>query len=129
MIGAIGAVVAATLPLMRANAESLMTDVCTIERADSVWDETLQRTVTTWTPVYADVPCHIEEPSVTMRSVLTEEPVTLEAPLVKVPHTFADVQPDDRVSVAGRDPLWVTRAAHDDFTHPVEMLLQCRWAR
>jgi hypothetical protein len=125
----IGPVVAATLPLLRAHAQSLMTDVCTIERQSSSWDEAQQKTVTTWAPVHVDAPCHIEEPSVTMPSIVTEEAVTLETPLVKVPYTFVGIRPDDRVSVAGRDAMWVTRAAHDDSTHPVEMLLACRWAR
>jgi hypothetical protein len=125
----IGHVVTAVLPMLRANAESLMTDVCTIARLTTVWDEALQKSVTTFAPVHADVPCHIEEPSVTSASILTEEAVTLETPLIRIPHTFTGIEPDDRVSVAGREPMWVTRAAHDDSTHPVEMLLACRWTR
>lgn len=125
----IGPVIAAALPLLRANAVSLMADTCTIERLATVWDEAEQKSVTTWAPVHADVPCHIEEPSVTSASLLTDEAVTLETPLVRLPHTFTGVEPDDRVSVAGREPMFVTRAAHDDATHPVEMLLDCRWTR
>lgn len=125
----IGAAITAALPLLRAQAQSLMTDTCTISRQTTAWDEGEQKSVTTWTTVHADVPCHIEEPSVTQRSMQTEEPVTLEHPLVKTAHTVSGVQPDDRVVIAGRDPLWVTRAAHDDSTHPVELLIQCRWAQ
>jgi len=125
----IGPVVAATLPLMRAHAQSLMTDACTIERLTSGWDEALQKTVTTWTTVHAAVPCHVEEPAASSRSLLTDEAVTLEAPLVKVAHDVAGVEPDDRVTIAGRDPMWVTRAAHDDPSHPVELLILCRWAK
>lgn len=125
----IGAVIAATLPLLRANAESLMTDACDIERLTTTWNEADQKSVTSWAPVYDGVPCHIEEPSVTSASILTDEAVTLEAPLVRVPYTFVGVEPDDRVSVANREPMFVTRAAHEDSTHPVEMLLQCRWTR
>lgn len=125
----IGSAITAALPLLRAHAESLMTDTCTIHRQTTAWDEAQQKSVTTWAVVHADVPCHIEEPSVTMRSVQTEEPVTLETPLVRVPHTFDGIHPDDRVTVAGREVMWVTRAAHDDGTHPVEMLLACRWSR
>ena len=35
----IGPVIDAALPVMRANAESMMLDRCTIERATSAWDE------------------------------------------------------------------------------------------
>jgi hypothetical protein len=125
----IGDVITAALPMLRAHAESLMTDTCTIERLTTVWDEADQRSETTWAAVHTDVPCHVEEPSVTRRSVLTEEPVTLETPLLSLPWTYDDVQPDDRVTMAGRDVMWVTRAAHDDSTHPVEYLVQCRWSR
>ena len=125
----IGDVIAAALPLLRASAESLMTDTCTIERLTQSWDEAQQKTVTTWAPVHADVPCHIEEPAITGAVLVTDESVTLETPLVRVPVTFDGVQPDDRVTVAGRESLWVTRAAFDDATHPVEYLLQCRWTR
>ncbi len=109
----IGPVVAATLPLMRAHAQSLMTDACTIERLTSSWDEALQKTVTTWATVHAAVPCHVEEPASSSRSLLTDEAVTLESPLVKVAHDVAGVEPDDRVTIAGRDPMWATRAADD----------------
>ena len=120
----IGPVVAATLPLMRAHAQSLMTDTGTIERLTSGWDEALQKTVTTWATVHAGIPCHVEEPAASSRSLLTDEAVTLEAPLVKVAHDVAGV-----VTIAGRDPMWVTRAAHDDPSHPVELLILCRWAK
>lgn len=125
----IGDVIAAALPLLRANAESLMTDTCTIERLTTAWDEGQQKTTTTWAPVHADVPCHIEEPAFTGAVLLTAEATTLETPLVKVPVTYSGVLPDDRVTVAGRESLWVTRAAFDDSTHPVEYLIQCRWTR
>lgn len=125
----IGDVITATLPLMRSHAESLMTDACDVDRLTTVWNEESQKSVTTWATVYAAVPCHVEEPSVASRSLQTDEAVTLAAPLVKLPYTFDGVQPDDRVTVTGLDPVWVTHAAHDDSTHPVEMLLQCRRTR
>jgi len=125
----IGTAVAAALPLMRAHAQSLMTDACTIERLTSSWDEALQKTVTTSATIHADVPCHVEEPASSSRSLLTDEAVTLEAPLVKVAHDVAGVEPDDRVTIAGRDPMWVTRAAQDDPSHPVELLILCRWVK
>ena len=125
----IGAAISAALPTLRANARSLMLDTCTIERLTSSWDEALQKTVTTWATVHAAVPCHVEEPAASSRSLLTDEAVTLEAPLVKVAHDVAGVEPDDRVTIAGRDPMWVTRAAHDDPSHPVELLILCRWVK
>lgn len=125
----IGDVITATLPWLRANAESLMADVCTIERLTTVWDEEEQKSVATWATVYAAVPCHVEEPSVSSVSMLTDEAVALETPVARIPYTYTGVEPDDRVSVTGRPPMFVTRAAHDDSTHPVEMLLACRWVR
>jgi hypothetical protein len=125
----IGQVIQRALPLLRANAESLMTDLCDIERLTTAWDEEEQKSVTTWEPVHEDVPCHVEEPSVNTAVILTGEALTLETPLVKIPHTFDGIEPDDRVSVVGHEPMFVTRAAHDDSTHPVEMLLACRWTR
>jgi hypothetical protein len=125
----IGDVIAATLPLLRANAESLMTDTCTIERLTTTWNEALQKSETTWAPVHEDVPCHVEEPAVTSAVILTGEALTLETPLVRVPYTVTGVESDDRVTVAGGLVMFVTRAAHDDSTHPVEMLLSCRWTR
>lgn len=125
----IGDVVAAALPTMRAHAASLRTSTCTIERQATVWDEAQQKSVTTWVAVHADLPCHVEEPAATSRSLLTEQTVTLETPLVSVAHDVTGIKPDDRVTVTGVGVMWVTRAAHDDSTHPVELLIQCRWSR
>ncbi|MFN2344755.1 MAG: DUF6093 family protein [Dermatophilaceae bacterium] len=124
----IGDVITAALPLLRANALSLMTDTCNIDRLTTTWDEALQKSVTDWTTVHAAIPCHLEEPTANAQSIVTGETVTLENPLVKTAHTINDVQPNDRVTV-GVLVLWVTRAAHDDSTHPVEYLIQCRWSR
>lgn len=124
----IGDVITATLPWLRANAESLMTDVCDIERLSTVWDEDEQKSVTTWAVVHASVPCHVEEVPVASRVMLADEAVTPETPLVKVPVTVTGVEPDDRVTV-GASVLWVTACSFDDTTHPVEMLLQCRRTR
>lgn len=126
----IGAAISAALPLLRANAESLMTDRCTIDRQDgTTWDEDDQASVPVWVSVAADVPCHVEEPAATSPTLVTGEAATLEAPVVKVAHDVTGVEPDDRVTVVGGPVLWVTRAAPDDFTHPVEVLIQCRWVR
>jgi hypothetical protein len=125
----IGPVIVAALPLLRANAESLMTDTCDIERLTTVWDEEEQTSVTTWAPVHTDTPCHVESPPVTVQSLLTEELVSAETPVVKVSYLLDGIEPDDRVTVAGGDVMWVTSAAPDDSTHPVEMVIQCRWTR
>lgn len=125
----IGPVITATLPLMRAHAESLMTDVCAIDRQTGVvWDEGEQASVPVWEVVYATVPCHREESSVNVRTLLTDELVTPETPLFKIPVAYPGVQPDDRVT-AGSDVVWVTQVAPDDSTHPVELLMQCRRSR
>ena len=125
----IGDVITAALPMMRAQAKSLMTDTCTIERLTSTWDEAQQKTVTGWEPIHAGIPCHVESPVVASQTILTGELVAAESPAVKVEHTHTDIEPDDRVTVAGGDVMWVTRAAHDDPTHPVETVIQCRWTR
>lgn len=125
----IGAVITAALPLMRASAASLRTDSCAIDRLATAWDEAQQKSVTTYAPVHADVPCHVESPAVTSQTLLTEETVAAEAPVVKVAHDLTDIEPDDRVTLADGTVMWVTRAAPDDHTHPVEVLVQCRWSR
>lgn len=122
----IGSVIASALPLMRRNAESLMTDSCTIERLTSGWDKAQQKTVTTWATIHAAVPCHVETSPPSSRVLVADEVVSPETPLVRAPHSLAGIEPDDRVTVAGREPMWVTHATHDDPTHPVELLIQCR---
>ncbi|GGL27649.1 hypothetical protein H9L10_03550 [Phycicoccus endophyticus] len=125
----IGEAIAAALPLMREQAASLRTDTCTIERQSSKWDAENRKTAAVWTPIHTDVPCHVEDSPGTSRSLATDERVTPGTPLVAVDWTFTDIQPDDRVTVPGHDPMWVTSAAHDDATHPVETLIQCRRTR
>ena len=125
----IGAAISVALPTLRAHARSLMLDTCTVERLTSSWNEVSQKTVTTWVTVYADVPCHLESKPAASRSLLIDEAVTLEVPVVKVAHDVTGIEPDDRVTVTGHDPLWVTSTSLDDATHPVELLIQCRWVR
>lgn len=124
----IGPAITAALPLLRAQAESLMTDTCDIDRLTTAWDEDEQASVTTWASVHAGVSCHVEEPAATA-GLVTGESASLESPVVKVAHDVVGIKPDDRVTVAGGPVLWVTRATPDDFTHPVELLIQCRWVR
>lgn len=57
----IGPVIDAALPVMRANAELMMLDHCTIERATSTWNEVAQKTVTTWEPVVTESVCDVDD--------------------------------------------------------------------
>lgn len=122
----IGDDVAAALPEMRAHAVSLMRRTCTIEReSGSEWDGT--KTVPTWIPVHEGIPCRIALPPVTSRSLLTDQAVTSEAPVVKIPHDRAGVKPDDRVTLDDGMIAWVTHVpTYDDM---VQIRLQCRWTR
>lgn len=123
----IGHDVAAALPELRAQAESLMDTTCTIERLTTTWDEALQKSVTTWAPVHADVPCAVDIPPVTASSLLTAEASTAETPRVKIPVTFDGIEPDDRVTVVGYGVMWVTHVPIR--SHQVQRRLQCRWTR
>ena len=123
----IGPDVAAFLPEIRAQAESLMSDRCDIHRATSAWDEAQQETVTTWAPVHLDVPCALDVPPASARALLTGEAVTAEIPLVKIPVAFDGVEPDDRVTVASGHVAWVTHVPTR--TNQVQRRLECRWVR
>ena len=72
----IGPAIDAALPVMRANAESMMLDHCTIERATSAWDEVAQKTVTTWAPVVSESVCDVDDGAASGRSIVTDETVT-----------------------------------------------------
>lgn len=123
----IGHDIAAALPELRAQAESLMSDCCSIDRAASVWDEVAQKSVTTWTPVHAGVPCRLSRPPAASRSLLTGEAVTAEAPIVKVPWTCEGIEPDDRVTLCDGRVAWVSQVpVYDD---QVQRRLVCRWVR
>ena len=124
----IGDAIAAALPTMRAHAESLMVDTCTIERAVSTWGEGDQKTVTTWAPIHENIPCHLTGTG-GPRAMMTGETVTPETPVVKLPYTVDGIKPDDRVTIA-RTPEVVAWVSSDDTdTHPVERVLRCRWTR
>ena len=123
----IGHDVAAALPELRAQAESLMTDVCTIARLTSTWDEALQKTVTTWATVHANVPCAFDGNPATSRALLTDEAVTPARPVVKVSVDVTGVLPDDRVTVAGVAVVWVTDVPVR--SNQVQRRLECRWTR
>lgn len=121
----IGDDVAAALPEMRAHAESLMRGRCTIDRGTSEWNGT--KTVDVWEPVHEDVPCRLEVAPVASRSLLADEVVTAEAPVVKVPVRFEGIRPDDRVTLADGQVLWVTHVpVYDDM---VQRRIVCRWTR
>lgn len=125
----IGAAVAAALPTMRAHALSLMSDKFTVDRPATGFSEVEQKSVSTWVPVVAVTPCHVETSPAASRVLVTGESASPETPLVKTLHSVSGVQPDDRLTVAGHPPFWVTSVALDDPTHPVELLIQCRRLR
>lgn len=133
----IGDALAAALPMMRAQAESLMVDACAIERASgTLWDETTQKSATAWTQV-ALSPCHFDAEPATARSLATDEVVSQRSPSVRLPHTVVGVKPDDRVTITMVGPesdsahlgavVWVTQVATD--SHPVERVVECRWVK
>ena len=136
----IGPVIDAALPVMRANAESMMLDRCTIERAASTWDEVTQKTVTTWVPVVSESVCDVDDGAASRsgrpsRSIVTDETVTRVEPSVYLPASVVGVEPDDRVTVTAVGPMtdpslldavmWVSHAAGG--SHVVECHLECRW--
>lgn len=123
----IGHDVAAALPELRAQAESLMADVCDIDRLTTGWNEALQKSVTTWATVHADIPCAFVVPPAKVRALVTDEIVTPESPVVKVSVDVLGVQPDDRVTVAGMGVVWVTHVPVR--TNQVQRRLECRWVR
>lgn len=133
----IGPVIDAALPVMRANAESMMLDRCTIERATSTWDEVAQKTVTTWVTVVAESVCDVDDGAASGRSIVTDETVTRVEPSVYLPASVVGVEPDDRVTVTAVGPMadpsepnavmWVSHVAAG--SHVVECHLSCRWLR
>lgn len=133
----IGDALAAALPMMRAQAESLMTDTCAVDRLTSSWDEEQQTTVTSWAPVVAGSICHFSESSAAVRSLLTDEVVTQRSPSVRLPSSVSGVRPDDRVTIVTTGPtsdethagavVWVSHVPSD--SHPVERVIECRWVK
>lgn len=119
--------VAAALPELRAEAESLMIETCDIERMTTAWDEESQETVTTWAPVHMAARCALDIPPATSRQLITDEAVTPEHPVVKVSVTLAGIEPDDRVTIAGVGVVWVTHVPIR--SNQVQRRLECRWAR
>lgn len=120
----IGYEITAALPELRAQAESLMTDRCTIDRLTTVWDEVQQKSVTTWVVVAEDVPCQYLDETASGRSLVTDELVTPAVPVVKVSVAVGGVKPDDRVTVASGPVLWVTHVP--ERTNQVQRRIQCR---
>ena len=125
----IGHALEAALPFMRANAASLRTATCVIERLTRNWNAASQKTESVWEVVHPSLPCHLDLTAGASRSLLTEESVTPETALVKLSHEVTDVKADDQVTVVGYAPMWVTRSGHDDSSHPVETVLTCRWTQ
>ena len=111
------------LPFLRAEAESLMRSTCTVDRRTESWNGT--KTVVSWTPVQTDLPCRVALPSVASRALVTDEAVTSEQPVIKVPHDTTGIEPDDRVTLADGRVAWVVHAPrYDDM---VQVRLVCRW--
>ena len=132
----IGDDIRATLPHLRTQAESMMTDVVTIEReSGSTWSEATQSTTTTWKPVWSNVPARVTQPPVMSRTVSAGEAATAESPQVRVSMECTGILPDDRVTVVSSsyDPdlvdkvLWVTHARAQ--SQSITRRLECRWVR
>ena len=124
----IGGDVLAALPALRAQAESLMTVTCDIERETVGWNEADQKSETTWVDVHINVPCAVDGPPASSRVLLTDEASSPQSVQVKVSHDLAaDIEPDDRVTVTGFGVLWVTSVPRR--TDQVQCRLECRWVR
>jgi hypothetical protein len=123
----IGHDVAAALPELRAQAESLMIGSCDIDREVTAWDEALQESVTTWVSVHAGVPCAFAAPPATSRSLLTDGAVTVVSPQVRIPVGFDGIEPDDRVTVIDVGVVWVTHVPIR--TNQVQTRIECRRLR
>ena len=108
-------------------AESLMADVCDIDRLTTAWDEDEQAPVAPYAPVHAAIPCAFVTPPATSRGLLTDEAVTPETPVIKVSVDTDGILPDDRVTVAGMGVVWVTHVPTR--TNQVQRRLVCRWAK
>lgn len=124
----LGEKVAEALPTLRVQAESLMRSRCTIERENgTTWNGT--KTVAVWEVVHEDIPCRVSLSPVGSRSLLTDELVTAETPVVKIGVGHTGVKPDDRVTIDGDvdNVLWVTQAPV--YTDMVQIRLQCRRSR
>lgn len=133
----LGSALGGTVPRMRAQAESVMTDTCTIARLTTTWNETLQTSETTWSAIHTGVACWVEQPAVTAQTLLTSETVTSEQPKVHLPVDVTGVESDDRVTVTAvgsvSDPglvgavVYVTQVVAHTFA--VERVLECRWTK
>lgn len=130
----IGNAIAAAVPIMRANAESLMLDRCRIDRATSSFDEAQQKTVTTWASVHVNAPCTVDDEPAPARTLVTDQAASPGGPSVYLPVALTGIKPDDRVTITAIGPesdpsligavLWVT--ADDTQSHAAERHLTCR---
>lgn len=123
----IGHDIAAALPELRAQAESLHVEVCSIDRETTTWSEAEQKSVTVWTSIHADLPCAVDIPPARSRVLVADEAATPEQPVVKVAHDVEGIEPDDRVTVAGYGVMWVTHVPLR--SHQVQRRIECRWQR
>lgn len=132
----IGHDLAADLEHLRVQFESLAWDRCRVDRAATGWDEAQKKSVTTWRVIHDDVPCQVEESPAMARQTLTDEAVTRQHPVVRIPVRFGGIEPDDRVTITYVHPqsgatlgavLWVTHARMK--TNSVKRRIECRWLR
>lgn len=133
----IGPSLTSSLRNLRAQARSTMVDTCTIARLTTYWDEERQETVTDFLPIHENVPCTIDMPPVTTRTLVTDETVTPGQPLVKIPVTYLGIEPDDRVQITAISPtsdpemlgafMWVTH--NRSRSTAVSRRLECRWIK
>lgn len=123
----IGQDIAAALPELRAQAESLMVETCDIERMTKVWDEGSKKSLVSWAPVHVNAPCALDIPPATSRALITDEAVTPERPVVKVSVNLTGIKPDDRVTIVGVGVVWVTHVPVR--SNQVQRRLECRWVK
>lgn len=105
----LGGAIGAAVPYLRAQAESTMTDSCTITRpATSTFNTTTGAYATTTTPIYTGR-CRIRTRSTNFlrdkESQAGEQLAVIWPYIVSIPATASDVQVSDIVTLTAADPL------------------------
>lgn len=100
----IGDAIAAALPELQAEAESLMTATCRIERrTGSRFDPYLNTDVATYAPVYEGM-CRVRADNAGAAEILAgEQQVTAQSYRCLVPITAPAIRPHDRLTVTASD--------------------------
>lgn len=106
----IGDDIAAALPELRQQAESLMTTACVVERKSGTeFDPETNQDVTTWESVY-EGPCRLAQPTVQSVIVAGGQEVTTQPYAGMLPWGTVGVLVGDRLSItAAEDPGQVGR--------------------